>query len=713
MTVSDAIRMTVWADLQYFLGGTPDDRVGIFAPDGQQFVVVVRCGNLDNNTNEYSLLLFRTRHAFNHPKPEVLITMASSSNREAVQNVKWLNDNETVVFLGENAGATPEIYSLNTRTKHLVQLTHHHTPIVAYDISPSGKSIVYEADPQRTGASATQGARRNGVVISTQSPSDLFLSECNASPELDRADKELFVQHVPGPTSKVFIVDQLSELLPLLVSPDGRYAVVETYMADIPSYWSAYRDPLLHPYIIEPRKQGQRSNVTHYLLLDTRNGKIGPLLDAPMSWFNRALVWAKDGRSLMLSGTYLPLTVGDPAEREARESHAFVAEIKIPGKSIITITDEPVKVSNWNQQNGILVLRPDDNKDIASRAYKKTGSSWNRVSLPTDDQESSRPLTVSLEEDSNTPPKIFVTSPATRRKALLFDLNLQFSRLKFGKVEAVTWKATDGHEVAGGLYLPPDYETGKRYPLVIQTHGFDKTRFWIDGPWSSAFAAQPLAAKGIVVLQVGSSANPGEDRRFTNTPSEAPRQMTAYEGAIDYLDSRGLIDRKRVGIIGFSRTVWYIAYTLTHSKYRFAAATMADGFDAGYVNLMLFGGVDYVAVNGGLPFGPSLADWMQSSPGFNLDKVNAPVRLEYYGWGGFLGGWQTFSGLTLLKKSVDFVWLPYGMHLLVKPWERLVSQQGNVDWFDFWLKGVVDPDASKKAEYQRWELLRRSEAKAE
>ena len=102
--MSDAIRMTVWADLQYFLGGTPGNRVGIFSPDGQKFIVVVRRGNLRDNTNEYSLLLFRTKDAFNSPKPEVLITMSSSSNREGVENVKWLNDNETVAFLGEDGG---------------------------------------------------------------------------------------------------------------------------------------------------------------------------------------------------------------------------------------------------------------------------------------------------------------------------------------------------------------------------------------------------------------------------------------------------------------------------------------------------------------------------------------------------------------------------------------------------------------------------------
>lgn len=703
--------MTVWADLQYFLGGSPDDRVGIFSPDREKFIVVVRRGNLEDNTNEYSLLLFRTKEAFNNPQPEVLITMSSPSNREAVENVKWLIDNETVVFLGENAGALPEIYSLNTRTKNLVKLTDHPTPIVSYDISSSGNSIVYEAVPQRTRQSTEQETKKNGVVISTQNPPDLFLSECNQSQELDRADKELFVQHVPGVVSKVSIADQLSEILPLVVSPDGRYAVLETYMSVIPSYWSEYRDSPLLPYILEPKKPGRRSNVTHFMLLDTSSGEIGPLLDAPVSWFNGALVWAKDGSSLILSGTYLPLTVRDPGEREIRQTHTFVAEIEIPSKSIISITDEPVKISNWDQQNGMLMLEPEENKGVAPKAYKKVGLSWNEVSLPADKLNSDIPLTVSLEEDSNTPPKIFVMSRENHRKALLLNLNPQFSDLTFGKVEAITWKATDGHDVVGGLYLPPDYEIGKRYPLVIQTHGFEKDKFWIDGPWSSAFAAQPLAAKDIVVLQVGSSLDPSENRKYTNTPNEAPRQMAAYEGAIDYLDGRGLIDRGHVGIIGFSRTVSYVAYTLTHSKYQFIAATLADGFDAGYVNLMLYGGVDYVAANGGLPFGSSLTSWIQRSPGFNLDKVNAAVRLEYYGWSGFLGGWQTFSGLSLLGKPVDFIWLPYGMHLLVKPWERLVSQQGSVDWFNFWLNGVADPDPAKKTQYERWMHLSGSKAR--
>jgi hypothetical protein len=188
--------------------------------------------------------------------------------------------------------------------------------------------------------------------------------------------------------------------------------------------------------------------------------------------------------------------------------------------------------------------------------------------------------------------------------------------------------------------------------------------------------------------------------------------MAAYEGAIDYLDGRGLINRTRVGIIGFSRTVFYVEYTLTHSQYPIIAATLADGFDGGYVNYVLWGGrVDYSAVIGGPPVGASLPLWLTNSPGFNLDKVTAAVRIEDYGSVGPLEGWEWFSGLVNLTKPVDFIWLPFAPHLLVKPWERLTSLQGNVDWFAFWLKGEEAGSQTKRRQYDRWRELRKLQEK--
>jgi hypothetical protein len=52
------------------------------------------------------------------------------------------------------------------------------------------------------------------------------------------------------------------------------------------------------------------------------------------------------------------------------------------------------------------------------------------------------------------------------------------------------------------------------------------------------------------------------------------------------------------------------------------------------------------------------------------------------------------------------IYIPEGTHILEKPWERTTSQQGNVDWFCFWIKGEEDPDPAKAEQYKRWRELR-------
>jgi dipeptidyl aminopeptidase/acylaminoacyl peptidase len=328
---------------------------------------------------------------------------------------------------------------------------------------------------------------------------------------------------------------------------------------------------------------------------------------------------------------------------------------------------------------------------------------------------------VSLDENINTPPKIYVTDKKTQQKVLLLDLNPQFADLQFGKVETIEWESS-GVAFVGGLYLPPDFQTGKRYPLVIQTHGFSEDRFSMDGldEWSSGYAARPLAASGFVVLQsysikdprVWDGINNGKDKRFGLTPEQAERRLAraAFEGAIDYLDGQGVVDRSRVGISGFSRTVSYAAYTLTHTKYKFGAAVLTDGIDGGYfTEIVNPGDASEVgdAMNGGVtPFGEGIKEWLEESPSFNLDKVQAAVRLVGLDPPSVLNLWEWFSGLTLQGKPVELIEIPDGTHLLEKPWERRTAMQGMVDWFRFWLKGEEDPDPAKSGQYSRWRELR-------
>lgn len=705
ISVPDTIRMVSWVNESYFLGGQPDGPVGLFSPSGAQFVILVARGNIESNTNEYSLLLFRTGDVFRTPKPRVLISLSSSSNRPAIRHVKWMTEG-TLLFIGQNSSTIAQVYRFDLQTNRLEPLTNSFTAVEAFDISRDGRRLVYEAAVLPERRLESKAAQRHGIVVSEEDPTNILIrSDC---PERESGTTlGLFIQTVGNKTAKIASNDFLSEALPLIISPKGRYAVLVAYARDIPPQWSEYKDKLLHPYIVEKRKPGATSNVNRYLLLDTTSGKLEPLIDAPASWYNLGAAWSDNEQSVIVSGTYLPLGTVDSAEQAIREKHAFVIEVKLSNQEITKITDADLKVDTWDQRTGRLLLKPGYSwSKSLPQEYEKVGSNWRAVPVKSERKASNSPISLTLGEDINHPPKIYVVTRNGKSKALLLDLNPQLVQFGLGQVEAVSWSATDGHHVEGGLYLPSGYSSTERYPLVIQTHGFRKDRFWINGPWNSAFAAQPLSAQGIVVLQVGNATDPTDEAQYVNTPEEAQRQMRAYEGAIDYLDARGIIDRRKVGIIGFSRTVLHVAYTLTHSRYEFAAATLADGFDGGYMGYLLWGGPDYVGVNGGVPVGTGIQSWLQNSPGFSLDRVKVPIRLEYYGRWGILGGWPLYSGLSLLNKPVDFVWLPSGSHLLVKPWDRLASQQGNVDWFCFWLKDKKNLGAAKREQYLRWEHLK-------
>jgi dipeptidyl aminopeptidase/acylaminoacyl peptidase len=114
------------------------------------------------------------------------------------------------------------------------------------------------------------------------------------------------------------------------------------------------------------------------------------------------------------------------------------------------------------------------------------------------------------------------------------------------------------------------------YPLVIQTHGYDGKSFFADGRYTTGSGGRALAANGIVVLQMD------ELNDYMNTPQEGPFQKDGFESAIRSLSKNGLIDPKRVGVIGFSYTEFYVLYALTHRPNLFAAASVTDGNDKSY-----------------------------------------------------------------------------------------------------------------------------------
>jgi hypothetical protein len=469
-----------------------------------------------------------------------------------------------------------------------------------------------------------------------------------------------------------------------------------------------------------------------YSLVNLDSGKITALIDAPQSYSlgyssQSQATWSPDERSVLLINTFLSLDRVGEADQFRRLRPCAIADVRLPSMDSHCV----VFMSDLAAQGAKIVTeslsfgRDDDEVTFAVRLnqggeelqrYSWTKSGWQRGTIYASTQEgnqaeerrgpNSNELTVTVKQGLNDPPTLWVTNVRTGQSKMLWDPNPQLVHLQFGKASVYHWKDRSGHEWTGGLVMPAGYVVGKRYPLVLQIYNFDESQFLTDGMMPTAFAARALASSGVAVLQI--------QRRLPHTfdMAEADAQLAGLESAIDQLSAEGIAAPQRVGLVGFSFSCWYVENALIKAPTRFMAATIADGLDVSYMQYHLWG-IDsrslereFDAVIGSKPFGKGLSQWLEQAPGFHLDLVQTPLRIEAIGPMSILGEWEIYSSLKMQGKPVDLIYFPTGQHIHQNPLERLESQEGDVDWFRFWLQGYADPAPSKRDQYERWEKLR-------
>ena len=199
------------------------------------------------------------------------------------------------------------------------------------------------------------------------------------------------------------------------------------------------------------------------------------------------------------------------------------------------------------------------------------------------------------------------------------------------------------------------------------------------------------------------------DGDHVGTPQEAGDQIAGFSSLVEKLDQEGLIDPQRVGIIGWSRSVYHTYAALSANRPKLAAASVIEGVNYGYWRYLMEvteGSRSDDGPIGSAPFGTGLQLWTERSPIFNLDKASAPLLMLETGSGQVLADWEPYAILYSLHKPVDMVLVPTGGHVQTNPQQRLITQSMTIDWFRFWLQDFKDPDPSKTEQYKRWENLR-------
>src|SRR5260370_13964044 len=97
--------------------------------------------------------------------------------------------------------------------------------------------------------------------------------------------------------------------------------------------------------------------------------------------------------------------------------------------------------------------------------------------------------------------------------------------------------------------------------------------------------------------------------------------------------SEGLVDPEKIGIIGFSDSGGYVLEELTKGSLHIKAALNEDTDVVDYFRYMVnidYGSnvkpLEFDSTVGAKPFGEGLQVWLRRNPGFNLERIAAPLR---------------------------------------------------------------------------------------
>jgi dipeptidyl aminopeptidase/acylaminoacyl peptidase len=278
----------------------------------------------------------------------------------------------------------------------------------------------------------------------------------------------------------------------------------------------------------------------------------------------------------------------------------------------------------------------------------------------------------------------------------LTSINPQQSQYNWGTAGLYHWKAFDGKDANGILYKPEDFDSTKKYPMIIYfyerlTDGL--YNYIAPAPTPSRLNIPFFVSRGYLVLApdiVYTKGHPGKD---------------AYNYVVSgaqSLSKKKWVDEKNIGIQGQSWGGYQVAYLVTATnmfKAAWAGAPVVNMFSA-------YGGIRWESgVNrqfqyersqsriGATPWDrPDL--YIENSPFFHLKNITTPLVIMSNDADGAVPWYQGLEFFTDMRRLNKKVWLlNYNgeAHNLVERKNRKDIQIREQQYFDWLLKGEAPP----------------------
>ena len=268
-----------------------------------------------------------------------------------------------------------------------------------------------------------------------------------------------------------------------------------------------------------------------------------------------------------------------------------------------------------------------------------------------------------------------------------------------GGVRLLDYTSAKGDKLQGALYLPANYQTGKRYPTIVYIYErlSDRLNHYAP-PTTSGFSPSLYTSNGYAVLMPDIKYNVNDPGR-----SAVWCVLPALEAAV----ASGVVDRDHVGLHGHSWGGYQTAFLITQTdafKAAVAGAPLTDlvsmyssiYWNSGSANQPIF---ESSQGRFSVHYWDDLDAYVRNSPVHHAKNVKTPLLLLHNDKDGAVDwnqGIEYFNTLRRLEKSVVMLQYKGENHGLVKPANRKDYSVRMREFFDHHLMGKPAPDWLKE-----------------
>jgi dipeptidyl aminopeptidase/acylaminoacyl peptidase len=578
-----------------------------------------------------------------------------TSAKKSSTNPQWAPDSKRLAFISDRDGKR-QLYIIAPNGGEAVQVTSVESGVSSFSWSPDGRSIAFTAGDPETKARKDRKEKYGEfeVVQADYVFSHLWVMEVQSEPKDKKAEPVRLTEGIG------YSVNGFSW------SPDsGRIA------------FSAAKDPDLGS-----------SNTSDIYVLSVSDKRIRRIVDTKGPDNNP--VWSPDGRQIAYQTA------------NGREfffyANSYIAVTPADGGAPQVLTE------SFDETPGLIEWAADG---VYFSALQKTSSHLFRlnpatriieqVSGPANYGASQFSFTADFKRvafvgaGANDYPEVFVSPLTPFQPKRLTAMSDQLKDFRLATREVIQWKSTDGTVIEGVLIKPAGFDPSKKYPLLVVIHGGPTGVDTAVIRGDRYYPIEVFAAKGALILRPNyrGSAGYGEKFRSLNVRNLGVGDYWDVISGVDHLIAQGVVDRDRVGAMGWSQG-GYISAFITCSSDRFKAVSVGAGIS------------DWMTYYVNTDIHPFTRQYLKATPWDDEDiyrktspisyvkNAKTPTLIQH----GELDKRVPIPNAYELRQALEDRGVPVKMvvykgfgHGIDKPKQQRAVMEHNLEWFTKWIWG--------------------------